>query len=138
MTFCWCCNSSHETHELAAIKDREDRALARAFGIDHSRHKEGDAFNRELQAERTAAKKEEREQAKEERVQRAQQHAVLQAAKQAELDGRLKLQAQIEKKKAEATELLRRKAEEQAREAPRRGSEDNGIVKFYSNLCPGL
>lgn len=51
---------SHETHELAAIKAKENQKMATAFGIKGD-HKEGYAFDREAQAERVAKEKEDRE-----------------------------------------------------------------------------
>lgn len=53
---------SYETHEMAAIKQAENEKLAKAFGIDTATHKEGQAFDREAQAEIAAAEKAEREQ----------------------------------------------------------------------------
>lgn len=71
----------HETHDLLAAKKAETANLGRALGIS-SDYKEGDAFDRELQAERAAAEKEAREAQKAER--------------QAELEKRRKIQEEVE------------------------------------------
>lgn len=86
----------HDTHELLAAKNAETSRLGKALGVS-SDYREGDAFDRELQAEKAAAEKAERE----ERQQRRQQ----------EYEERKKIQVELEQGRQEH----RRKRMEEAR-----------------------
>lgn len=81
----------HETHELAAAKERENERMARAFGIG-ANHSEGAAFDRQLQAQKAAERKAEREERDRAREQRQRE----------ETANREKIYAQLEAKKREA------------------------------------
>lgn len=91
---------SHETHELTLMKERENANLAKAFGINSS-HREGEAFNREIQAAKAEGYRAEKER-------NAQDYAARTAAR---------VELEMQKKKMEVENKLKEFQEGRARSA---------------------
>ncbi|KAG0185065.1 RNA-splicing factor [Apophysomyces sp. BC1034] len=95
----------HETHQLTAAKEEENKKMMRALGIDNEKYVEGAAFDRELQ-----------EKLKEERMAKraAEREAMLQAQQDRE-----KEREKERRERARARE--KRHKEEKRREEPQTG-----------------